>query len=83
VSVPVFTCRQFTASLGDYLDEALQVPVREELDRHVRECSRCRVIWETTRKTVELYKNAPICPVPVEVELRLMAAIQMKSWPRE
>ena len=74
----MLTCRQFADSLGDYLDEALQAAAVAVLEQHMQECPRCRIIWETTRKTMELYKKRQLLPVPIETEKRLLAAIQMK-----
>ena len=66
------SCRDFVRVLGDYLDGALLDRVREECDAHLLECGRCRLLLETTRKTVHLFKEAWIPAIPPEVEERLM-----------
>lgn len=52
---------------------------RAELDAHLKECPRCRILCDTTRRTVELYKKAICCGVPVEVESRLMSALAVRA----
>ncbi len=72
-------CREFLGALVDYLDGALPLMHRTEIDEHMNACVRCRILCETTRRTVELYKKAACCGVPLEVETRLMSALAMKS----
>ena len=73
------TCRRFVARLSDYLDDALDAAIRARFDRHVAECPRCRIVSETTRKTVALYKMYPPCAVPLALESRLMTAIRSQT----
>jgi predicted anti-sigma-YlaC factor YlaD len=73
----MLTCRQFREALCDYLDGTVESVARSGLDRHRSECTNCRIVWATTRKTIELYKSLPLHGVPPEVEVRLMAAIEM------
>jgi anti-sigma factor RsiW len=61
--------------LNDYLDDGLESTVRARFDRHIEACPRCRIVTETTRKTVQLYKRYPPREVPSSLESRLMAAI--------
>ena len=69
-------CRRFIAGLNDYLDDALDTAVRTLFDRHTAECRRCRIVSETTRKTLELYRMFPPPGIPPALESRLLAAIQ-------
>jgi len=72
------TCRRFVAGLNDYLDDALGVTMRARFDGHAAICARCRIVAETTRKTVALYKEFSAREVPAALESRLMAAIQAR-----
>jgi anti-sigma factor RsiW len=72
------TCTQFLEELSDYLDEALDGLGRAELERHLSKCPGCRVIVDTTKKTVRVFKGLDPCPLPPEVEARLMSAIERK-----
>jgi len=75
----LLTCKEFLAELSDYLDEAVQGEVRQQLEQHLSECPNCWVICDTTRKTVEIYKGIEPVPVPEEVHQRLMAAVEKKK----
>ena len=71
-------CRVFVLGLNDYLDDALDPAARERFSRHTAECPCCRIVFETTRKTVELYKKFLPCDLPSPLESRLMAAIRQR-----
>jgi hypothetical protein len=71
----VLTCRDFVSELGDYLDAA-QPAECVEIERHMAVCRKCRVLCETTRQTITLYKRiCSSCTVPEEVEKKLKEAI--------
>jgi anti-sigma factor RsiW len=71
----VVTCRHFVAGLSDYLDGVLDAAVRTRFDRHIADCPRCRIVSETTRKTIQLYKAFGPSTVPPALESRVLAAI--------
>ena len=74
----MLTCKDFLRELSDYLDESLDAQVRARLEEHIAACPNCWVIADTTRKTVQIYKGMDPYPVPVDVQNRLMAAIERK-----
>ena len=78
----MLTCRQFLEALGDYLDNVLNPGVRAQIDEHVQACAKCRVMRETTRKTLELYRSFPPGRIPPDVEARLMATIEKRMTAR-
>jgi anti-sigma factor RsiW len=75
---PLLTCKDFLRELSDYLDESLDVQVRARLEEHIAACPNCWVIADTTRKTVQIYKGMEPYPVPMDVQDRLMAALERK-----
>lgn len=74
----MLTCKDFLRELSDYLDESLDKDVRAKLEKHIAECPNCWVIADTTRKTIKIYKGMDAYPVPVDVQSRLMAALEKK-----
>lgn len=70
------SCRSFVSGLNEYLDHALDSAIQARFDHHIAVCPRCRIVCETTRKTVQLYKMWMPCEIPPAVESRLMAAIR-------
>jgi anti-sigma factor RsiW len=77
------SCREFLKGFGDYLDSALPLPARAECDRHVEQCPRCRVLLETTRKTISLFRTKWVAVIPPEVERRLITAIETQAFSRK
>jgi anti-sigma factor RsiW len=73
------TCSQFLEELNDYLDDELDDAMRSELERHLSKCPGCRVIWDTTRKTVRVFKGLEPCPIPPQLESRLLEALARKA----
>jgi anti-sigma factor (TIGR02949 family) len=74
----LLTCKDFLRELSDYLDESLDKEIRAKLEKHIAECPNCWVIADTTRKTIKIYKGMDAYPVPVDVQSRLMAALEKK-----
>jgi len=74
-------CRDFVTALVDYLDGSLPLLRRSEFDLHLERCARCRILHDTTRRTIELYKREKCC-VPLEVESRLMTALAIRTGSR-
>ena len=72
-------CSQFLEELNDYLDDEVDAEMRSELERHLSKCPDCRVIWDTTRKTVRVFKGLDPYPIPPDLETRLLRAIALKA----
>ena len=68
-------CRVVIRELSNYLDEELEVSVLTELEAHLNRCGDCRLIVDTTRKTIEIYCNAQPVALPGDVRQRLHEAI--------
>ena len=64
-------CRGVIAELTTYLDEAMDNVTKAELERHLDGCKKCRLIVDTTKKTIEIYCNAERVPLPQDVHDRL------------
>jgi len=50
----MFSCAEFLAEFGDYLDGIANPELRVHLEEHLRECKTCRVIVDSTRKTIKI-----------------------------
>jgi anti-sigma factor RsiW len=71
-------CRGVILELSSYLDEELDASARIELELHLKKCEDCRVVVDTTRKTIEIYCNAEPVPLPKDVSDRLHAALSQR-----
>jgi len=72
----VLNCRQFLEELCDYLDSTADARRFVETERHLARCRKCRIVCETTRQTIAIYRRTwSVCTLPADVERRLMAAL--------
>jgi anti-sigma factor RsiW len=71
-------CRGVIRELSSYLDEELDAAARIDLEHHLAKCVDCRVVVDTTRKTIEIYCNAEPVPLPKDVSDRLHAALSQR-----
>ena len=74
-------CSNLLSSLEDYVDGDLSPELCAELEKHMRECQRCRVVVNTVQKTVELYQEvADETPMPAEVRERLYLSLNLENY---
>ena len=71
-------CRGVIRELSDYLDGELDASARAELERHLERCEDCRLVVDTTQKTIEIFCNSEPVPLPNEVRDRLRAALEKR-----
>jgi len=72
-------CRDLLAQLSDYLDGELEARLCAELEKHLAGCDDCRVLVDTTRKTLFLvrrhYRQTPLS-LPDDVTARLWQTLK-------
>lgn len=83
--MPSETCRRYLSLLSDYLDHELEEQVCRELEAHLQRCPDCRVVVDTTRRTIYLYRvlaeEEPA--LPQEVRQRLFARLDLEAFRRK
>jgi hypothetical protein len=52
--------------------------LRAELHQHLGRCEHCKVVFDTTRKTIEIYRCHEIYDLPSSLRDRLHAAIMAR-----
>jgi predicted anti-sigma-YlaC factor YlaD len=72
------SCRDHLGALSDYLDGDLQPELCAEIERHLAECGNCRVVVDTLRKTVMLYRAYGHEEVPDDTKARLVAVLEIE-----
>ena len=75
----MLTCKEFLSELSDFLDDETDQDIKLKLERHVTECPNCWVIFDTTKKTIKVYKGMEACSIPQSVHERLLAALERKT----
>lgn len=74
-------CRQLLSSLSEYVDGTLSGDLCSILERHLHNCSRCRVVVNTLKKTVELYhETSENAEIPAEVRERLFLKLDLEDY---
>jgi anti-sigma factor RsiW len=64
-------CRQVVDKISEYIDGELDPELVRELEHHLQHCEDCRVVVDTTRKTVEVFCHTEPAPLPNDVRERL------------
>jgi anti-sigma factor RsiW len=70
-------CRDLLDSLGDYLDGNAAATTCAEIERHLAGCENCRIVVDTLRKTVSLYRELPQFDMPEAARQRLYVALDL------
>jgi anti-sigma factor RsiW len=74
-------CHRLLGSLSEYVDGALAQELCTEIERHMEDCEKCRVVVDSLRKTVFLYHAAPPpADVPDEVRERLYLCLDLGEF---
>jgi len=71
-------CNDFLKELTDYLDGTANVEVRIELEEHLQWCRECYVVMNTTKKTIEIYRDNTLYELPDTLRDKLHQAILNK-----
>lgn len=71
-------CKGLLSELADYLDEMLDPALRAEIEEHLAKCKNCRIVVNTTKKTIEIFCNSEPVPLPVDTRERLHSALEKR-----
>jgi len=71
-------CEEFLKELNDYLDGQLDPKLKAELQEHLTWCHNCHVVCNTTKQTIEIYKENAIYELPEALREKLQNAILNK-----
>ena len=64
-------CRQVLAEISNYLDDEVTLELARAIEKHLARCHRCWVVYNTTRKTLEIVSDCLPAGTPFEVSERL------------
>lgn len=68
----MIACKDILRALSDYLDDDVAAAVRRDLEAHLAECRTCRVIYDTSRRTLRILTDVSSFEIPVEISERLL-----------
>ena len=79
----MISCADFLAEFGDYIDDSAGSDLRAHLEEHLRECKTCRVIVDSTRKTIQIVTESGSFTLPADaIELlvrEVMTRVRQKA----
>jgi len=62
----VFSCADFLAEFGDYLEGCAKPEIKSCIEEHLRECKTCRVIIDSTCKTIRIVTDSETFTLPAD-----------------
>jgi len=71
-------CKDVIREISDYLDGELDLALLAELQRHLEHCEDCRLVVDTTKKTIQVFCNSEPAPLDEDVRARLHRALAQK-----
>lgn len=71
-------CKAIVIELTNYLDGALDSALRLSIEQHLEKCKDCRLVVDTTKKTIEIFCNSEPIPLPSDVRQRLHDALEKR-----
>ena len=79
----MLSCDEFLAEFGDYLNDEASHELRARIEEHLRECKTCRIVVDSTRKTVRVVTDSGSFDLPEDalepIVNQVMARIRRKS----
>jgi len=74
-------CEELLGSLSAYIDGELGPKLCHELEKHLSECDNCRVVLNTTKRTIELvHSPAEKSDLPEDVRERLFKRLNLDDY---
>ena len=71
-------CKDTLGILSEYVDGELDPELCAEIERHMAECGNCRIMVDTLRKTIILYRDYGHQEVPADAKARLFAVLHLE-----
>ena len=74
-------CQALLGTLSEYIDGELPAELCKEIEKHLEGCDNCRVVLNTTRRTIDLVQ-VPVAenPLPDEVRERLFKRLNLDDY---
>jgi predicted anti-sigma-YlaC factor YlaD len=68
-------CKSIVKELSNYLEEGLEPSLKSSIEKHLENCEDCRIVVDTTKKTVQIFCNSEPAPLPDDTRQRLRDAL--------
>lgn len=71
-------CKELLGEMSEYVDGALEASLCAQLEAHLAECPDCRVLVDTLRRTIVLYRTQSRPAIPDDVKSRLYRVLKLE-----
>ena len=71
-------CREYIQNICDYVDGEADESICRELEKHLKDCSDCRIMVDTLKKTIALCREGEEHPLPDELRAKLEGILDTK-----
>lgn len=74
-------CDELLGSLSAYIDGELSPELCQELEKHLADCDNCRIVLNTTKRTIDLL-HSPVekSDLPEDVRARLFKRLDLDDY---
>lgn len=74
-------CHNLVLSLSEYVDGELSSELCTEIENHLGECENCRIVIDTLRKTIYLYRETnELVDLPEDIQHRLFQRLNLEDF---
>ena len=74
----MYSCDEVVAELSNYLDDQVAAEIRRELEIHLSQCHTCQVLYDSTRKTLQIVTESRSFELPEDISARMVKKIMTK-----
>ena len=71
-------CKRILQELNLYIDGELERDLCKQLEAHLKDCDRCRIVRDTTKRTIQFYRDQVPMELPALIRNRLHAALRSR-----
>jgi anti-sigma factor RsiW len=70
---------QLLKELSSYIDGEAAAELAAEIERHAAECEDCRIVVDTLRRTIRLYRQLPSPGLPEAARKQLYRSLDLSE----
>lgn len=74
----MYSCQQVLDLLNNYLEDQGTAQLREEIEKHLAHCSTCSVLYDSTRKTLQIVTESKSFELSSDLSKRISERIMEK-----
>ena len=73
-------CQALLGTLSEYIDGELPAELCKEIEKHLAGCDNCRVVLNTTKRTIDLVRVPVDEDVPADIRERLFKRLNLDEY---